>query len=343
LQHRGLAENTLIVITSDHGESLGQHHLLHHGHALYRELIHVPLIFWYPGRLPKGIRVTSSVTNAAMPQTILDILHFNQLDSFPEPGLTDLWSQVPHRFKWPPSLSELASKKYASKADREAVELVPIAVSGPMKSLVTEQWHLILHKKYGVQLYDWRRDPGELNNLINTAEGRETATEMMSQMQDVLARSGGGSQRMESYGNLIPVTRMQSAVRTTSSAAQGDKFYRLEAQPGSTLNIQVKSEPVSEMDPVIAIENANGRPFQTCRNPGDDHIQAPGVADATPEAYDDICLNDDIDPEDNTNSQLEIRVPQNVGSPVELHVRVSDWNGRVGPGLTYQIQVSPVP
>ena len=55
LQRRGLADNTLVVITSDHGESLGQHHLRTHGKALYRELIQVPLVIWYPGHAPRGI------------------------------------------------------------------------------------------------------------------------------------------------------------------------------------------------------------------------------------------------------------------------------------------------
>src|SRR5262249_14799549 len=45
LQRRGLLTNTMVVITSDHGESLWQHGLPNHGRALYRELIHVPLIF----------------------------------------------------------------------------------------------------------------------------------------------------------------------------------------------------------------------------------------------------------------------------------------------------------
>ncbi len=57
LVRRGLANNTLVVITSDHGESLGQHHLRTHGKALYRELIRVPLVIWYPGHAPAGVRV----------------------------------------------------------------------------------------------------------------------------------------------------------------------------------------------------------------------------------------------------------------------------------------------
>ncbi len=55
LDEHGMAKNTLVVITSDHGESLGQHHLETHGRALYWELIHVPLVMYYPGHVPAWV------------------------------------------------------------------------------------------------------------------------------------------------------------------------------------------------------------------------------------------------------------------------------------------------
>jgi choline-sulfatase len=45
----GLLENTLIIVTSDHGEELFDHGLVGHGHSLYEELLHVPLIVRLPG------------------------------------------------------------------------------------------------------------------------------------------------------------------------------------------------------------------------------------------------------------------------------------------------------
>ena len=60
LGRRGLAQNTLVIITSDHGEALGQHHLRTHGKALYWEQIHVPLAIWYPGHVPAGITVNDT-------------------------------------------------------------------------------------------------------------------------------------------------------------------------------------------------------------------------------------------------------------------------------------------
>lgn len=48
LEGAGLLEDTLIVITSDHGEQFGEHGLLTHGNSLYLPLLHVPLLISYP-------------------------------------------------------------------------------------------------------------------------------------------------------------------------------------------------------------------------------------------------------------------------------------------------------
>jgi hypothetical protein len=97
--------------------------------------------------------------------------------------------------------------------------------------------------------------------------------------------------------------------------------------------------PANRLDPVIAILDLNGEPYQSCRNPGDDHTQAPGIADPTPDSFDDICVNDDINPGVNTDARLEILVPAGREAQVELNIRVSDWNGQAGGQLPYEMQV----
>lgn len=46
------AENTVVVVTADHGEEFYEHGRREHGHSLYEELIHVPLLVRWPGRVP---------------------------------------------------------------------------------------------------------------------------------------------------------------------------------------------------------------------------------------------------------------------------------------------------
>lgn len=57
----GLFDNTLIVITADHGENLGEHELAGHHFCLYDTLLHVPLIMSYPQLLPKKTRISDIV------------------------------------------------------------------------------------------------------------------------------------------------------------------------------------------------------------------------------------------------------------------------------------------
>ena len=55
LERRGLLDDTLVVVTSDHGEEFGEHGSLAHGSTLYGEVLEVPLIFWArPSGLPEG-------------------------------------------------------------------------------------------------------------------------------------------------------------------------------------------------------------------------------------------------------------------------------------------------
>ncbi len=187
LGRRGLADHTLVVITSDHGESLGQHHLRTHGKALYWELIHVPLLIWYPRHLPAGATVVTPVTNAAIPATIMDLLGAGTESTFPPPSLSALW-QAGGAPNWPDPLSELAHNAISDKEDQLARTLVPTASTGAMKSLVTPQWQFITHETMGNQLYDWVQDPAESNNLIHQPEGEATAGNLQSRMNDVMKK-----------------------------------------------------------------------------------------------------------------------------------------------------------
>jgi len=182
LEDRNLGTNTLVIITSDHGESLGQHHLETHGRALYWELIHVPLVIYYPGRVPAGVRIETPVTNAAIPATVLHLVGAED-SRFPGPALGTLWKTPITATRWPGPLAELAQNKYPGQRDKEADQFIPTATSGAMKSVVNSRWHLIVHDRLGDQLYDWTHDPGESTNLQETPEGRAAALTLRVELE----------------------------------------------------------------------------------------------------------------------------------------------------------------
>jgi arylsulfatase A-like enzyme len=182
LEARGLSGNTLVVITSDHGESLGDHGLTYHGAALYWELIHVPLIVWYPGHVPSGLRVAQPVTNAAIAATVID-LSSSHGNTFPGPPLSQFWKNRQVTTGWPDPLSELPQTEIITPEDRAVEGKIPIATNGGMQSLVRPGWHLIVHQKSGQQLYDWVHDPGESADRARAPENHSIVVSLSSELE----------------------------------------------------------------------------------------------------------------------------------------------------------------
>lgn len=73
LERRGLSENTMVVVTSDHGEELFDHGSVGHGHSVYEELLHIPLFVRLPGQ-PTLRRVNTPVGLVDIMPTILEAL-----------------------------------------------------------------------------------------------------------------------------------------------------------------------------------------------------------------------------------------------------------------------------
>ncbi|MBM3976990.1 MAG: sulfatase [Planctomycetes bacterium] len=73
LRSLGLYENTLIVLTSDHGEEFFEHGTLGHGFNLYQEVVHVPLILRGPG-VAAGRVLSETIATRDLPATLLDLV-----------------------------------------------------------------------------------------------------------------------------------------------------------------------------------------------------------------------------------------------------------------------------
>ncbi|HEY1262944.1 MAG TPA: sulfatase [Terriglobales bacterium] len=326
LADRGLDKNTLVILTSDHGEMLGEHGHKGHGRMLYWHLLHVPLIFWYPGHVPSGVRIPRPVSNVALAATVLDLLGADSAQNFRGPALDLLWRQPKSAETWPDPISELAENAKIFNNNPELEAKVATAQDGPLKSLVTPRWHLIIHKKFGGQLYDWTHDPAELNNLLATPAGRETARDLIAEMNGMLSgKRGDGSPEVLRAGSFRGPHR--------------GHYYRLQAHAGAQVEVEVDSTPATQMDPMLSLEDATGKLLESCNDPADDHVRRPGTADSTPDAFDDLCVNDDLSPGESRNSRLQILVPQGP-APVDLYVKVSDWNGAVPENADYQITIN---
>jgi phosphoglycerol transferase MdoB-like AlkP superfamily enzyme len=79
LEERGLADDTVVIVTGDHGEAWGQHGRYFHGHSLFDEDVHVPLILLCPRLAGLGPRRSTVGSHVDLWPTIADVLGFEPL------------------------------------------------------------------------------------------------------------------------------------------------------------------------------------------------------------------------------------------------------------------------
>jgi arylsulfatase A-like enzyme len=79
LEQRGLMKNTILVITADHGEEFFEHGLKGHQGSLYDEVVRIPLIVSWPGRLPAGVAVEDQVRIIDVMPTLLSLAGVDRL------------------------------------------------------------------------------------------------------------------------------------------------------------------------------------------------------------------------------------------------------------------------
>ena len=175
LGRRGFMDNTLLIVTADHGQGLGEHGLLTHGTALYYPLIHVPLLFYWPGHLPAGLRIKRPVSTKDIPATILELLGAAR-SQLPGNSLAALWNGQTPPEQWPMPLSELVPLRQPQPFDRSSYGREEI------ESIVSPELQLILDPREGPSLYNWQEDPQEIENLFHIPRyevvGRELTTEL---------------------------------------------------------------------------------------------------------------------------------------------------------------------
>ncbi|MCK6540373.1 MAG: sulfatase-like hydrolase/transferase, partial [Anaerolineales bacterium] len=164
LETRSLLENTIVIVLSDHGESFGEHGLLQHSASLYLDEIHVPLIVWNPAYIPAGKTIDAPVSLTSLPSTILSLVNAKD-NPFPGPSLATLMFSDEIPADWPDPISELAKMEGAAEVNP--------STHGAMKSVVGAEMQYIHHEAFGEELYNWREDPQETNNLVNDPAARE--------------------------------------------------------------------------------------------------------------------------------------------------------------------------
>jgi arylsulfatase A-like enzyme len=172
LKDQGNLENTVVLITSDHGEHFGEHGLMEHACSLYTQLIHVPLIILHPGRAPAGEVISKPVSLRDLPASILDLIGLKDQGILPGNSLRRFWEggRAAEATRDRPILSELFPLNRPSAPG-------PID-RGPMQSLVWRDYHYIRNGDRVEELYHTTVDPLEATNLATSPAAKAVLERM---------------------------------------------------------------------------------------------------------------------------------------------------------------------
>ena len=161
LEHTGLADNTIVVHTSDHGELLGEHGLWRKM-SFYDQAARVPLQIRWPGRSLAGERIACCASLVDVTATLIDAAGVEQqglaLDGHSLAGLIDGSAEAIHN--WP---DEAFSEQTSHGTDR------------PRAMLRRGSWKLCMSggADSETELYDLLRDPGEFHNRAGDPEAAQ--------------------------------------------------------------------------------------------------------------------------------------------------------------------------
>lgn len=191
IEEEGLAKDTLVIIFSDHGESLTEHGIYFDHHGLYENVIHVPLIM-VGGSVPSGKRVNQLVQHIDLAPTILEYAKVKVPESMEGKSL------------WPLIRGE-KTEYYDKLITEESTRMCKWSIS-------KEGYKLILAREediYGFpprELYNLRKDPEERFNLAE--EKKDISDQLEQELEDWIAQAlkqrGRKIDPLKEQGTVLP-------------------------------------------------------------------------------------------------------------------------------------------
>jgi arylsulfatase A-like enzyme len=157
LEEQGLSDHTIVIVTADHGEGFGEHGVAFDHYGLHEEMVHVPLVIRYPGRLPRALVVKDLVGHVDLGPTLFDLL-----------GLA-----IPQEMQGLSLVPLMEGRRWSGREGIVSQQHDDLTVA-----VRSKDWRLILQLRdddvwplYSLrmgleELYDLQADPDALDNLL---------------------------------------------------------------------------------------------------------------------------------------------------------------------------------
>ena len=242
LLEQKIIDKTLIVVVGDHGESLGEHQEWGHVTFLYDTHLHVPMIFTHPTILPKGLRITTTVSLVDVFPTVLDLFGWDVPEGLLSRSLVPVFTGV--------TLDPIPS--YAQ--NHYAYQLYGWA---QQHSLTTSRWKYISSAK--PELYDRRRDRDENHNLIQKyPEVAASMLDTLKQLHDTMTATEApiavldqdAIHRLEALGYLSGGRRVEAKDFLTPGLNDPKDFVDVLQQLKKTSSL-IRDRRFSEAIPIL--------------------------------------------------------------------------------------------
>ncbi len=180
LVEKGMADNTIVVVSADHGEAFGEHGTRFHGLSGYDEEIRVPLVMHVPGMKHRWI--SGNVGLADIVPTLLDLVGIRTEHVFSGDSLLPLIFDGP----WDPG-REVVSMTWRYSLSGERNDSLKTIVRGRFKLIYDE-----IHTHY--KMFDLQADPGEIRNIVD--DEPERFREMKNLLMSYVERDHAGRVQM---------------------------------------------------------------------------------------------------------------------------------------------------
>ena len=266
IEELGLRERTLVVVTADHGEGLGEHSEGTHAHFVYDSTIRVPLLLWGAGA-PRGLKVSSLVRTLDVAPTILDLLGLPPMDDVQGLSLRPLLER---------SSQDLELVGYG-----ESIESHVAFGTSILRYVREGRWKYI--HKVEPELFDLMMDPGETNNLA--ADHPEVVERLRARLTELIEAAPAKPDDAR-------------ATIDATTAAQLEAMGYIAAAPLNPLDDEVAllelegDDPTSKVSEIAALANATG--FRKTQDFDEAAKRFREILERNPESMPVLMLLDDV-------------------------------------------------